>query len=229
MNSTDLRDLQQLAMLAELARPLTHECNNFLNNLLLQVAISEKSFPESSRAEWANIRREGKKLASLFQQWQRHRKPPSERPTTVELHSLIQEAIEELRSESAAIQFFLQPPAEALAIMGSATEVQRLCSLLLHYAVACAHSGVVENPTIEIQIERNQNRIFLRFVDASPVDANLRWVDFDDLATSDRITLSLPALACKSLVERLQGNVCLENLPNGRVGLTLAFPAAAYR
>src|ERR1017187_1272415 len=160
MNLADFNDLKQLAMQAELARPLAHECNNFLNNLLLQLAISEKSFPESSRAEWANLRREGKKLASLFQQWQRLRKQSSEGPTKIELNQLVQETIADLRAESSAIQLLLRPAAEPLWLLGFAGEVQRLVSLLLRHAIGVLESSGV--PALEMELGKSQDRIVLR-------------------------------------------------------------------
>src|ERR1700722_17728386 len=103
MDPSDVKDLKHLAMLGELARPLTHECNNFLNNLLLQLALSEKSFPEPLQQEWANIRREGRKLAGLLQQWQRHRQPCPEGPTKFNLNEVIQEIVDEICSEPGTV------------------------------------------------------------------------------------------------------------------------------
>lgn len=225
MNPSELKELTQLAMLAELARPLTHECNNFLNNLLLQLAITEKSFPESSRTEWANIRREGKKLASLFQQWQRHRKQPAEAAANVELIHLVQQTIEDLRSDTQAVQFVVHPGDTPSVMTGCAAEVQRLCYLLFSYVVANVQNSGVDNPLVEIRIGKSENQITLRFLDVGPVDANLRWSDFNDLPNSDRVSLSLPALACKSIVDRLNGGVRVETVSNGRIALAIHFPA----
>jgi signal transduction histidine kinase len=224
MKPSELKDLKHLAMLAEQARPLAHECNNFLNNLLLQLAISEKSVPEPARAEWANIRREGKKLASLFQQWQRQRKQVSEGPTKFELNQLIDEVVAELRSESVTVQLLVRPACEAVWITGFTGEVQRLVSLLLRYAVSALQSSGVDDPALEIQVEKGRDRILLRLLSAGSAHANLLWADFDDLASSERSTLSLPALTCKSLVEHLDGDVRIDRDANGCMVLAVGFP-----
>lgn len=227
MNGSDMNNQRQLALLVELARPLTHECNNFLNNLLLQLAISEKSFPEPARAEWANIRREGKKLANLFQQWQRHRRQSFEVPSSIDLNQLVAETVEELRSESSAAQFLIQATDEPIWLTGSAGEVQRLLSLLLRYGVAELQGGGVEAPAIALQLERSHDRVLLCLREASTADATLCWADFDELASSDRTALSLTALTCKSLVDRLDGTIRLEKDVQGRLVLTIDFPQTA--
>lgn len=228
MNGSDLNNQKQLALLVELARPLTHECNNFLNNLLLQLAISEKSFPEPARSEWANIRREGKKLANLFQQWQRHRRHSFEVPTSIDLNQLVQETLEELRSESSTLQFHLEPTDEPIRLTVSAGEVQRLLSLLLQYSIAELRNGGVDIPAISIQLEKSRDRVLLRLGDAGKAGATLRWADFDELASSDRTTLSLTALTCKSMVDRLEGTIRLEQDVQGCMVLTVDFPQAAH-
>src|ERR1017187_1497862 len=161
---SELKDLKHLAMLAEQGRPLAHECNNFLNNLLLHLAITEKSVPEPARAEWANIRREGKKLASLFQQWQRQRGQISEGPTEFDVNQLIDKVVEELRSESSAVELFVRPAQELLWTTGCTGEVQRLVSLLLRYAVAALQNSRVEPLVLEVQLEKRRDRILLRLL-----------------------------------------------------------------
>ena len=227
MQRWDFKELEQLALLAELARPLAHECNNFLNNLMLQLALSEKAFPESCRAEWANIRREGKKLASLFQQWQRQRKQSPEDPQRIDLNELVHDTVEELRSELPALVFHVRPAGLPLWLSGYAGEAHSLISLLLRYAVAALQRTGAENPAIEIQLATNRDRILLRLFEAGVSDAKLQWADFDDLASSERATLSLHALTCKSLVERLEGNIRIEPGADPRRILAVDLPLAA--
>lgn len=223
MDTAELNDLKQLAMLAELARPLSHECNNFLNNLLLQLAISEKSFPESSRAEWANLRTEGKKLANLFQQWQRQRKQSCSEPATIELNQLIHEIVAELRSASATLRVY--PSDEPLCLTGFRVEVHCLVTLLLRYAMGPLQ-GDGDSPAIDIRLEKTRDRIELRLLVIGTADAQHQWADFDDLASSERKTLSLCALTCKSLVDRLEGSIRITRDANGRKMLTVDLPLA---
>jgi len=226
MNPAEIKDLKQLAMLAELARPLSHECNNFLNNLLMQLAISEKSFPESSRAEWANIRSEGRKLANLFQQWQRQRKQSCDGPTKIEFNQLIQETAAELRLESGTVQLLVQPAEGPLWVKGFTGDVQCLVTLLLRYALAALQGSGDADPAIDIHLGESHGRIVFRLLVVGAPGGKVLWADFDDVPSSERITLSLPALTCKSLADRLEGSIRIERDAHGRRLLAVELPSA---
>ena len=221
MNALDLKDLEQLALLAELARPIAHETNNFLNNLLLQLAISENSFPEPIRSDWRSIRREGRKLADLLQQWQRQRRPSAEEPGTIDVNKVMQEMVQTLRSEAGAIEIVFAPASDALWVAGLTGDVQRLCFLLLRYTLeGCT------GPAIEIRLEKSQKRMILRILDVHARAPDGQWSDFNDIAPTDRPTLSLAALTCRSLVERLGGRIGIENDVKGRFSLAIDLPLA---
>src|SRR4051794_40549240 len=96
MAASDHKKLEESALLAELARPLVHECNNFLNTLFLQMTIMDKDLPEHLRADWGSIRREGKKLVHLIREWQSHRRPILESGKT-ELNQLLQDLLHDWR------------------------------------------------------------------------------------------------------------------------------------
>jgi len=222
MNHSDFKELKQLALSVELARPLAHECNNFLNNLLLQLAISEKSFPESSRTEWANIRREGRKLADLFQQWQRQNKNRTEDRARFELTQVIEHLVDELRSDWPAIVFLVRRSTAPLLFNGRQSDVQSLFSLLLRYAASGLRMNGSDSSTIELQLDSSGDRIQVRLL-----HAGADWKDFDEIASFERTSLSLPALACKSLVERLEGTATLTSDPNEGKMLVIDLPLAA--
>ena len=199
---------------------LAHEANNFLNNLLLQLAISEKSFPESVRGDWRSIRREGRKLADLLQQWQRQRRPAADEAGTIDVNKVVQEIAQALRPE-AGVTLVFKPAPQALWVAGFTGDVQRLCVLLLQYALEGSAAAVVE-----ARLERSEEEMILRVLDAQSPDANLRWSDFEDAAPTERNTLSLPVLACKSLAERLGGRIGTEKDGQDRLSLVLSLPLA---
>ena len=62
MSNSELDDTEQSAFLAELAGPLVHESNNFLNNLFLHMALFQEHLPDQRRADCDNVRKEGKQL-----------------------------------------------------------------------------------------------------------------------------------------------------------------------
>ena len=225
MQPANVNDLEQMAFLAELARPVAHETNNFLNNLLLQLAISEKTIPEPYRSDWRNIRREGKKLADLLQQWQRHRKLAGAAPGKIDLNQIMEEAVAAQRAEARAIQLVLTTAREPSWIRAFLTDVRCLCFLLTRYALEGSEGSAAGG--VEIRMERTQQRILLRMFDTESSSPELlRWFDFEDVAPTERHTLSLPALCCRSLVERLGGSIRIEKDGKARMVLLVDLPLA---
>src|SRR3989442_9789693 len=92
------RELEHAAILAELARPLVHECNNFLNTLLLQIALIHAELAEHLRGDLVRIRNQAKVLANLLLEWQRFRKPEEE-PLKADLNLQVQEAASEFQQK----------------------------------------------------------------------------------------------------------------------------------
>src|SRR5437016_3011014 len=96
------RELEQSALLGELARALTHEWNNFLNTLVLQIAVVERELPEPLRNELANIQQEAKGLAELIRQWQSYRPPHATFSGTTAIDHVLRETVADLTEEGIA-------------------------------------------------------------------------------------------------------------------------------
>src|SRR5205807_410714 len=94
-------------------------------------------------------------------------------------------------------------------IRGYPTEVRCLCFFLVRQPLKGGQGDAVAG--MEIRLERSQQRILLRLFGAEPASPEQqRWFDFEEVASTERHTLSLPALCCRSLVERLGGSIRIE-------------------
>ena len=60
----------RMACMGELAGVVTHEFNNYLNALLLNLAVLEHGLPEDLREQLAGHRRQGKAMAAMIRLWQ---------------------------------------------------------------------------------------------------------------------------------------------------------------
>src|SRR5207248_7507824 len=85
-----------VADVGELAGPLAHEFNNFLNVLLLEVAALSQDASEEVRAELARVRQQGLAASSLVRQWQRYRQQARSAACEVALNDVVRRALEEL-------------------------------------------------------------------------------------------------------------------------------------
>src|SRR5438128_12614860 len=70
----ELADRDWLADLGEIVGPVTHEFNNFLNTLMLQVAVIEMTAPDALKRELEGVKRQSKQVAAVVRQLQQYRR-----------------------------------------------------------------------------------------------------------------------------------------------------------
>ncbi|HXG11512.1 MAG TPA: sensor histidine kinase, partial [Gemmataceae bacterium] len=101
--------LRWLAAVGELAGPMAHEFNNFLNVLLLHLAVLEHELPENLRSELAQIRKQGKEAAALIGRWQQYRRRPQPESRPVDLNRVVREVVRSLAEETSLSYAGLRP------------------------------------------------------------------------------------------------------------------------
>ena len=229
------------ANLGALASPITHEFNNFLNVILLQVAVLEQELPEKRRSEFAVIRQQGKSVAELIRQWQQYRYRQQPALQAVDLNQTIRRVAEALSREPAAfgeLRVRVAPeggaePAEAAvwvrlaldpqlpAVTAAPVDLQRLVRFLLTNAAAAITSA---RGQVTARTERMEGRIVLRVEDSGPsVDAARLPELFEPHVTLREGPNRLELATCKTLAHRrLQGSLHAENRPQGGVAVVLA-------
>src|SRR5947207_11536529 len=83
----------RLADLAEAAGPLVHDFSNFLNALLLQVAVLEQLGPPTLHAELAAIREGGRRIGEIIDLWRHYRREARLELQPVDLNRVVQEVV----------------------------------------------------------------------------------------------------------------------------------------
>src|SRR5207302_5407097 len=76
----ELADRDWLADLGEIVGPVTHEVNNFLNTLMLQMAVMEMTAADGVKDELQGLKRQGKQIAGVVKQLQQYRRLRREQP-----------------------------------------------------------------------------------------------------------------------------------------------------
>ena len=219
------RELEHAAVLAELARPLVHECNNFLNTVLLQIALIQGELPENLRADLVRIRNQAKVLANLLLEWQRYRKS-EEGPAKSDLNVQVQEAANEFRQvHETNLPIVLALFPQALLVPGSAVDIKRLCYLLFRYVLTIRDEFGVAT-ALEVRTGQAQTRVFLSLrehgADALPAE----WLTpFADQSVASSSSEGLIPAGCKSLARRLQGRIHVRQSADGRKTLVVEWPA----
>jgi signal transduction histidine kinase len=206
---TPHREWEEDALLGELARPLAHEFNNFLNTLVLQMAVMEHGRTPSAD-DLAAIRREAKAVAGLIRQWQRYIKQ-SAPAQAIDWNPIVREAAQSAGQQGASVEVSLAP--QPARVCGSLVDLRRLCRLIVGNAVAATKQR--EFGKVRVLTEAADGKIALRVSDnREDVGADVStWFDVRGARSS------LEMAACQSLVRRLGGSI--EALKKGANELTI--------
>jgi len=220
-----LMELHRLADIGELAGPLAHEINNFLNVLVLNVAVLEQLIPEELHAELQQIRRQGLAAAELVRQFQQSRRRPQSAPQPLDLHGLLQGALTALSAPTAepgrtprfrvvsnyaqeaaeAVPVFLDLEANLPAILGWPLDVTRLLTFLVGNAITAA---APMNGRVLVRTRQANGNVQLRVEDTGAVVPADQLAHFFEPATAVRPVVNrLEIAACRTIVRRLQGRI----------------------
>jgi signal transduction histidine kinase len=241
----DLEAQSSLANTGELAGPLAHEFNNFLNIVLLHVALLETEIPERLRPDLMELRRQGAGMTSLVKQFQQHRRRLLAVQEKVHLNGVVQEVIRALtgpQSEPSQGLAIKLPPSPTIAgldrpaavpltlalapelapVLGSAADLRRLCTFLLMNAAAAA--GQLGG-SVAIRTESSDGKVRLQVEDTGPsVSADSLLQLFEPTTTARPGTNSFELAACEAVVRRLHGKIRCENRADAGLAIIVELP-----
>jgi signal transduction histidine kinase len=242
----ELLDESRRADIAELVGPALHEFSNFLNAVMLTVAVLEMKVPEEMRGDLTGIRRQGHETAALLGQIQQLRQTAPPQP--VDLHRAVRDVLEDLgpgRAEdnlprlhllgaagtnsgpmpAGAMATYLDLRADMPRVNGFHPHVKRLCRFLVKNAVAAARE-VGGRVMIHTQVQAGAT--VLRIEDTGPdVPGPELGRLFDAEAPGRPGTSSLELAACASLCKRLRAKLRAEKNGDGGVAMVVEFQASA--
>jgi signal transduction histidine kinase len=243
----ELTELISLADLGELTGPLTHELRNFLNSLLLHIAVLEQETPEGSRHELDEIRCQGREVSELLTKFQEYRCTLQPVRDVVDMNLVVRNTAEELRAEAAragrlrihirdspnqpsasapsdhtSIQLSLDLSADRLPVSARSTDLKRLCAFMVRNAIAATNAI---GRCVKVRTERAADKSLLRVEDNGPLvsPTDLARV-FEQHPTCRAGTSSLELAACRSLVCRLQGTIKAESGSENGLRLSVLLP-----
>jgi signal transduction histidine kinase len=239
-------ELTWLANIGELANVLAHEFNNFLNVVLLHVAVLEQVVPEDHRRELTEVRRQGAAITALVKRLQQYRRDRPDGPRPLDFNRIVHEAAEEVGREQAKQTWRVVvqeagaelagpgqgivplrldlapdlPPVEAVP-----TDLRRLVAFLLSNAAAAA---AVVGGSVTVRTAAAEKAIRLTVTDQGlSVGAEELGKLFEATSIGREGTRELELAACKSLARRLHGKIQAESGPEGGVEMTLELPAVS--
>jgi signal transduction histidine kinase len=225
----ELAGEQSTADLGSLAQPLAHEFNNFLNNLVLHLAVLEHQLGESFRPKLVQVRQLGGEAAQLVKRYQQYRQRHAPPARPVDLNALLRDAVQtvmqpDARRPVAPIpQVTLELASDLPGLLGSAGDIRRCCAFLIANAVRATESG-----RVRVRTELADQRLLLHVEDEGPSAAADELHQLFELGKTARSgTESLELAACQSIVRRLGGRLRAVNRPERGVAITAEFSATA--
>jgi signal transduction histidine kinase len=209
------RPLEEVALIGELARPLVHEFNNFLNVFLLQISVMELT-AAGPGLDLAVLRTEGKKMANLIRDWQHLIKRKPDHAQKSDLNQTIRDLVARPMIESAvSIEVHLDLDKEPLWIKGALPEARRLCWLLIHSAWHVRAESAPSERAVRVRTEKRQQQAVLTIARDGPALSTQQLQELFDPIRS--VGSGLELAACKSLASRLDGRLHAENHAGGIV------------
>jgi signal transduction histidine kinase len=210
--------------ISELTAIIAHEFNNFLNGILLHVAVLKQSAPKEMAPELDVIRTLGNNAAALVKQLQKYNSKHRGPVQTVDLNQAVRDTLDERQSREPSPLLQVQLAPDVPLIQAKPRELGRLLNLLLDQAAAAT---APQPGRIGVQTRRAGNRVLLRVEDAGPPieEAQLAKV-FEPFAVArpggDEAGLSV----CHTLARHMHGSMRAENRPEGGVAVSVEFSPA---
>jgi len=210
--------LDHLANVGEVAGVVAHEFSDFLNMLLLHVAVLEFRLPEAERADLAEVRRHGNRATELIGRFQQYRRssPRSERVT--DLAAVTRDVVSRLEHEAAEALngVRVRVNASASPVRGAAPELRRLARFLIQNAARTSAAGGHE---VIVTIE--PGRLVVEDSGPSASENDIGHL-FSPTSTRQGVD-PLEMTACRSLVRRLRGQLTAEARTEGGVRVVVEF------
>jgi signal transduction histidine kinase len=223
-----LREQAQLADVGELAGQVTHKFNNFLNSLLLKIALLETELPEPAAAKFADIKQQAKSMAEVIKQVHRCQRRQPFLARILDLNLLVRQVAESISREAAeasrTVSLQLVLSSRPALVSGSAVDFQRLCAFLLRNRLAGSASP---NRTLILRTEVGTDKVLFTLEDRGlTLAASLLATLFEADAKSPDGGSNLELAACKALVRRHQGRIHARAGDAGGIIVEAEFPLA---
>lgn len=216
----------------ELARPLIHELNNFLNNIVLSIAVIEQAGGDMA-PELTRLRRQSERVTRLIREFHeyRSRKAPPAEPVNLNdalLRAIELVEIEEplLAGESSPLELplNLQLAPDLRLVTGMPADFVRLCMFLLRNVVRAVHAV---GGHARLETASSPERVALRIdLDRVALPPELSARTLESLNGTIRGFSSLELAACTAIARRFRGILRAESV-GGNLRIVLEFPALA--
>jgi signal transduction histidine kinase len=223
----DVERRQWLGFVSETTSIVAHEFNNFLNGIMLHVALLKQEAPQQMIEELDVVKRLATQAANLvkrLQQYNGQRRLPLE-PT--DLNHAIEDTLARLALPKGVTAVHRELASGLPRIQATRRDLARLLELLFKQAGAAMEA---RPGPVKILTQPGIRKVELHFADSGPgVEAEVLPRLFEPFFLA-RPGAEEPGLAlCHTLARRLHASLRAENRPQGGLTFVLEFTPAGER
>jgi signal transduction histidine kinase len=219
--SEEIERQQWLASVSETTSIVAHEFNNFLNGMMLHMALIQQGAAREMTRELDVIKRLATDAANLVKKLQQYNSRQRSPLAPTDLNATIREAFAGREPPPSVTEIDLELAENLPPVQATRRDLGRLLDLLFRQSAA-AQDG--KPGPIRVCTDGGGRKPILRFEDSGPpIDAESLSRVFEPFFVA-RPGTPEPGLAlCQTLARRLQASVRVENRPEGGVAFILEF------
>jgi signal transduction histidine kinase len=225
-----LRLKNSLAAVGELTAGIAHEFRNGLATIHGYSKLFDlNALPHSYRAYVEGIRAEAESLGQVVTNFLNFARPAQLVLTNVDLGSICERAVEEVRSDARALGGDIEIRGEFAPVDGDEVLLRQAFSNLLRNAVeACAGSSTVPQIVLQAEVDRQQRVMKVAVNDNGPgIAPALRERIFRPFFTSKRNGTGLGLALVQKIVVFHNGRIVAGASPQGGASLQITLPTAS--
>jgi hypothetical protein len=213
MKTPQQLEVEQLALAAELARQIGHECSNFVYCVILKLELWQATRSPATFDDWLSIQQEAKKLAVCLQDWHDFHGRIEMHEQRIDLPRLVDEAGNELREYHPDLDLAISHADAPLWIMSDFVGITHLLQLITRDLIQGSQGE--SSPAVSIQTSTTDS--------AAIVTVSIPKSKNDGAATHEEPS-SLLHKACQSLAVRLDAKLIRQHDSEGRYSIQIELP-----
>jgi signal transduction histidine kinase len=228
----ELRSESANGDVVELARMLVHDFNNFLNNIVLSLAVLEQS-GEASSASTAPLRAQADRVSKMIKDFHNYRRKPGPSHQSISLNVTLRDMVRRLDrnnddgsdgSTGPALPIVVDAAPELSSIAGAQQDISRLLKLLLRNSLLIAATN---DASVRVKTSQAAGLIELA-IEISPIALSSPVIagQLDSLAAIFPVVSSLELAACGSIARRSHMKISVDSRSDAGLVIRLKAPAA---
>ena len=220
-----VRQMEKLASLGELAAGLAHELKNPLAGIKASLQLSQQDnvSPQQRDKLQGIVQKDIERMDNLVQEFLAFARPEAAEPRETSLADVLRGCLENLEQLHSGVRFEIDASMEGVSWYWDPDQLQRiLMNLLLNADQAC--SGQTD-PMVRISLEKNRGREYLAIADNGPgLDPQMRERIFHPFVTSKKNGTGLGLSIALRLANQNRSHLSLHNRPQGGTEARLHAP-----